>query len=69
VELTDVDLHQALSVVAEGAELKAAGPFGLPMLEQLGTLIDSDSLFYVEFEYATHGESFRADLHRSSRFP
>jgi DNA-binding CsgD family transcriptional regulator len=69
VELTDVDLHQALSVVAEGAELNAAGPFGLPMLEQLGTLIDSDSLFYVEFEYATHGESFRADLHPIESVP
>ena len=27
MELTDVDLHRALSVVAEGAELQAAVPF------------------------------------------
>ena len=62
MELTDVDLHRALSVVAEGAELHAAVPFGLPILEQLGALIDGDCLFYAEFEYATHDESFRAEL-------
>jgi DNA-binding CsgD family transcriptional regulator len=66
-ELTDVDLHRALSVVAEGAALNASGPFGLPTLEQLGALIDCDYLSYVEFEFETNRESFRADL-RSIEF-
>ena len=57
-----MDLHQALSVVTEGATLKASGPFGLPLLEQLGALIDGDYLSYVEFEFETHRESFRTDL-------
>ena len=57
-----MDLHQALSVVAEGAALNASGPFGLSMLEQLGALIDGDYLAYVEFDFRTHDESFRADL-------
>ena len=57
-----MDLHQALSVVAEGAALNASGPFGLSMLEQFGALIDGDYLTYVEFDFRTHDESFRTDL-------
>ena len=57
-----MDIHQVLSVVAEGSELNAPGPFGLPLLEQFGALIASDYLTYVEFEFTTHDESFRANL-------
>ncbi len=64
-----MDLHQALSVVAEGAELNASGPFGLPILEQLGALIYGDHVSYAEFEFETHDESFRADLRPTEFLP
>jgi DNA-binding CsgD family transcriptional regulator len=68
-EFTDADFHQALSVVTEGAVLEASGPFGLPMLEQLGALIDGDHVSYAEFDFKTHHESFRADLGRIEFLP
>ena len=41
-ELTERDVHGALSVVAEAAAPNAGGPFGLPVLERLSELIGVD---------------------------
>ena len=51
-ELTERDVHGALSVVAEAAAAPdATGPFGLPVLEQLTKLIRVDhALAYIEYD-------------------
>ena len=53
-ELTERDVHGALSVVAEAAAPDADGPFGLPVLEQLTELISVDhALAYIEYDLDT----------------
>lgn len=56
-ELTERDVHGALSVVAEAAAPNAGGPFGLPVLEQLSELIGVDHALYIEYDLDTHGWS------------
>ena len=54
-ELTERDVHGALSVVAESAAPDAGGPFGLPVLERLTELIGVDhALAYIEYDLHTH---------------
>jgi DNA-binding CsgD family transcriptional regulator len=54
-ELTERDVHGALSVVAEAAVPDAGGPFGLPVLERLTELIGVDhALAYIEYDLDTH---------------
>jgi DNA-binding CsgD family transcriptional regulator len=52
-ELTERDVHGALSVIAEAAAPAAGGPFGIPMLERLSALIGVDQAFYIEYDLAT----------------
>ena len=53
-ELTERDVHGALSVVAEAATPDADGPFRLPVLERLTELISVDhALAYIEYDLHT----------------
>lgn len=52
-ELTERDVHGALSVVAEATASTADGPFGLPMLEQFGELIGAEQTLYIEYDLNT----------------
>jgi len=50
-DLTERDIHGALSVVAEATAVDAEVPFGLPLLERLSDLIGVDhALAYIELD-------------------
>lgn len=49
-------------MVAEAAAFDAALPFGLPVLDQLSTLISVDvRVGYIEFNFETHAESYAVE--------